>query len=100
MSSKLEEIQDWIEQAQKIMEESDCLGSLEDECLKLYCLLTRCSHNLVHNGEEMLSRQYVISKASRLLQGIPIILDQDGKRMFASLKLKSNKGLPPQKEGQ
>lgn len=79
--------EEWLKQAQEIMDRSCFYESIEDEVIKLVCLFTRCRSSLEVEGENMLSRKYVLEKAARILQGIPIILDEESKRMYASIKM-------------
>lgn len=79
----------WLEEAEKIMDESCCYNSVEDEVLKLICLLSRCSSSIKQDGEDFLSRSYVLDKATRILQGVPIILDSETRKMYASIKMEN-----------
>lgn len=79
--------EEWLRQAEEIMDTASCYNSLEDEVIKLMCLVTRCKANVTQDGEDFLSRKYMLEKVTRILQGIPIILDCDGQRMYASIKM-------------
>ncbi len=80
--------EEFLRKADEILETICCLGSIEDEALKLYCLIHRCKANVVKDGEEYIHRSYLIEKISRLVERVPIILDTDGQRMFCALKIK------------
>ena len=69
------------------MDSDTCYNSIEDEVLKLMCLMTRCSAQLKQEGKDLLSREYVLEKVTRILQGIPIILDSDSRKMYYSIKM-------------
>jgi len=89
--------EEWLKKAEEIMDNSTCWESLEDELLKLYCLLSRCSCQKTSQGVEILTREYVVGKLVRVLSKVPIILDGDTKRLYATLKMESIK---PQLSGE
>lgn len=84
-----------LKEAEEIMDNCCCVESLENEVLKLLCLFSNCMANVTHEGEQMLSRKYVIEKVSRLLQGIPIILDANARGKYVRIRMESRAGLPP-----
>lgn len=81
--------EEWLKKAEEIMDNSTCWQSLEDELLKLYCLFSRCCCSKTENGTEVLSREYVVGKLVRVLSQVPIVLDGDSKRVYATLKMES-----------
>ncbi len=83
--------EEWLKKAQELMDNSTCWESLEDELLKLYCLFSRCSCQKTSQGIEILTREYVVGKLVRVLSKVPIILDGDTKRVYATLKMESIK---------
>ena len=78
---------DLVKRADEIMDNSTCWHSLEDEVLKLIVLFSHCTSNLQKDGVDYLTRDYVMEKVLRLKERIPLILDRNGKRAYASFKL-------------
>lgn len=72
---------------ESILENCDCVGNLEDQLLKLYCLFNCCMANYSKDGEDFLSRYYIKEKLGRVMGGIPIILDTKAKSQYATLML-------------
>lgn len=62
------------------------LEEVEDDILKLYCLFSCCLPNKQDNGEDFLSRDYILGKTQRVIQGIPLSLDADAKKMYEEMK--------------
>lgn len=81
------ESEEYLKRSQEIIDNSNCWEGLEIEVMKLFVLFTRCEAIEKDGEEDLLVRRYVVEKTSRLLHGIPIILDDDGARMYASLRL-------------
>lgn len=86
-----------LKEAEKIMDNCCCWESLENEVLKLLCLFSNCMAKK-HEGEDMLSRMYVVEKVSRLLQHWPIILDAKAKGVYVKIRMETKAGLPPRKQ--
>jgi hypothetical protein len=78
--------EEWSKYFNEIKETSNCYLGIKDEVLKLVCLLNKCVSTCKQNNEDMLSRSYVVGKATRILLGNPIILDSEALLMFAALK--------------
>lgn len=57
-----------------------------DGVLKLYSLFSCCLANVKQDGEDFLSRHYLLEKTERVIKGIPIILDSEGSKFYESLK--------------
>ncbi|HEY5236093.1 MAG TPA: hypothetical protein VIJ14_07945 [Rhabdochlamydiaceae bacterium] len=87
----MNDIEEMIKQVQEITDSASCYNSIEDEVLKLVCLFTKCHTNLNSGGDDMLARNYVLEKVTRVLDGVPISLDREGMRMFTAIKLKMGK---------
>lgn len=70
----------------EILETISCFVSIEDELLKLYCLVS-CA---IGHGDDkdFLHRNYLKEKISRILAHKPLIIDSSAKRMFCDLKEK------------
>lgn len=79
--------EEFLKRSDEILETIWCWESLEDEALKLYCLIHRCKTHVSKDGEDFISRKYLIEKTGRLINKTPIILDEDGCRMFCALKI-------------
>lgn len=75
----------WLQEAQKIMDNSNIWESYENEILKIYVLFITCIAEKNNRGDDVISRNYIIQKIERLLQKCPIILHEDGKRRYASM---------------
>lgn len=84
----------------EIMETIDCYNNIEDEVIKLVCLLIKCRSNFIYQGEELLIRKYVLEKATRILEKIPIILDTEAKQMFVSIKMRQKENVTLKEEHQ
>lgn len=67
-------------------EDYDMLLELKDEIIKLHCLVSCCCPYHIHQGEDMISRGYLIEKIERLVLRIPIILDTTAKERFDQFK--------------
>ena len=83
--------EEWLQKAQELVDNNTCWESVEDELLKLYCLFSRCSCIQTSQGVDILTREYVVGKLVRVLSKVPIILDGDTKRLYATLKMESIK---------
>lgn len=57
-----------------------------DGILKLYSLFSCCLANVKQDGEDFLSRHYLLEKTERVIRGIPIVLDSEGSKFYESLK--------------
>lgn len=57
-----------------------------DGILKLYALFSCCLANVKQDGEDFLSRHYILEKTERAIRGIPIVLDSEGSKFYESLK--------------
>jgi hypothetical protein len=72
------------EENEKILENINCFVSLEDEILKLYCLVCCAMTHGDHKG--YLHKDYLREKIGRLLDKYPIVIDAQAKGMFLTLK--------------
>lgn len=75
------------ELAQQLLERVDELGNLEDQVIKLFCLLNCCMAHHKQDGEEFISRRYIKEKVGRVCSNIPLILDASAKTMYVSIML-------------
>ena len=68
------------------MDEVSCWNGLENELLKLLILFQRCYAKKTEDGEEVLGRDYVQEKVSRLMNQQPIILDPRSATLYVMLR--------------
>lgn len=85
MKMTLQEILEYIE---KLEDNISCWNGLEDEVLKLYCLMNCCVGTVEKEGEKYINRNYVTEKIGKLCCRSPIILDRAAQSMFILLKIK------------
>jgi hypothetical protein len=88
------------ELAQQLLESADCLGNLEDQVIKLFCLLNCCIAHHKQDGEEFISRRYIKEKVGRVCSNVPLILDASAKAMYVSIMLGALKNANLQKDEQ
>lgn len=67
------------------------LMEIEKNVLELYCLFSCCATFKTSEGQQFLSRDYVLEKTKRVLNGIPLSLDSDARKLLESM----NKEIPP-----
>jgi hypothetical protein len=72
-------------ETKKIIDNSTCWESLENEVLKLYVLFATCVTLKDEKGDDVISRNYIVEKVARLLQRSPIVLHEEGKKRYASM---------------
>lgn len=76
---------EFLEKSNEIIENADCWNGLEDELLKLKILFMICDGD----KNDCISRKYILEKIMRVLDRVPIVLHNGGKRLFACEKLQS-----------
>ena len=75
------------EKYNQIMDEVSCWNGLENELLKLLILFQKCYATTLKDGTQVLSRDYVLEKVSRLMNKQPIILDPNSARLYGALRI-------------
>lgn len=88
MAEKINDLEDLVKRTQEIIDELSCVASLEDQVLKLYCIIKNCVANHTEEGTEMITRQYMLEKLTRVINSIPLIMDKNASKMFVAIKLK------------
>lgn len=87
-------------QQEEILETIDCFVSVEDELLKLYCLVNCCSVHHRINDQDLVSKDYMKEKIGRIMSQKPIILDSTAKVMFVAIKLGQPRATTPTDQGE
>lgn len=77
---------DFLERAEKILDEVSCWNGLEWEVLKLFCLFSKCN-TMIHEAQEWVNINYVREKVFNLLIKHPILLAGDAQRMYAAMRI-------------
>lgn len=78
---------DYVKRYNEILDTISCFNSLQDEVLKLFCLLKLCNYQKNQHGEESLNKDYILEKVTRLLDNHPIIISRDAANLFCRLKI-------------
>ena len=81
--------EEYLKKREEILETINCFNSVEDEVLKLFCLVNVAANKKI-DGEEYFSKEYMKEKIARILNRIPIILDSEAKNLFCILKKKGD----------
>ena len=72
---------------EQILENMTGVESIEDQLLKLFCLFNCCMAQTIQDGEELISKRYIKEKLGRVIEGVPIILDNKATIMYLAIKL-------------
>lgn len=89
-----------VESLKEILDSITCFVSIEDELIKLFCLVScaKCETNY----PDRLHKDYLKEKIGRIMNGTPLVIDNSAKAMYIGIKLGrvKQRDTTPQEEGE
>lgn len=86
----LEEFEARQKRKEEIKDTVNCYSSVEDEVLKLLCLVNKAHCQKDSSGNEVFNKSYLLEKIARILNGVPISLGHEALQLFISLKMQQH----------